>query len=74
MISIAIRVENLSKLYLLTESGAGHIGRARQRHDTLRDAVVGTFKRFNVSTFQRLRMIPFGRSRTSPSKSSAARC
>ncbi len=31
MTDIAIRVENLSKLY--------HIGRARQRHDTLRDAL-----------------------------------
>jgi len=30
---IAIRVENLSKLY--------HIGRAQQRHDTLHDALVG---------------------------------
>jgi hypothetical protein len=45
MTDIAIRVENLSKLY--------HIGRARQRHDTLRDAVVGTFARWNVETFQR---------------------
>ncbi|HOT90761.1 MAG TPA: hypothetical protein PLJ78_04460 [Anaerolineae bacterium] len=31
MSDIAIRVENLSKLY--------HIGLARQRHDTLRDAI-----------------------------------
>ena len=31
MTDIAIRVENLSKLY--------HIGRAQQRHDTLRDAI-----------------------------------
>ncbi len=31
MSDIAIRVENLSKLY--------HIGRARRRHDTLRDAI-----------------------------------
>ena len=31
MSDIAIRVENLSKLY--------HIGRAQQRHDTLRDAI-----------------------------------
>jgi len=35
MTDIAIRVENLSKLY--------HIGRARQRHDTLRDALVDAF-------------------------------
>lgn len=39
---IASRVENLSKLY--------HIGRARQRHDTLRDALVDTFQRWNVHT------------------------
>ena len=32
MSDIAIRVENLSKLY--------RIGRAQQRHDTLRDALV----------------------------------
>jgi lipopolysaccharide transport system ATP-binding protein len=32
MTDIAIRVENLSKLY--------HIGKAQQRHDTLRDALV----------------------------------
>ncbi len=40
MSDIAIRVENLSKLY--------RIGRAQQRHDTLRDALVSTFQRFNV--------------------------
>ena len=39
MTDLAIRVENLSKLYPSTSSGAGHIGRARQRHDTLRDAI-----------------------------------
>jgi ABC-type polysaccharide/polyol phosphate transport system ATPase subunit len=33
----AIRVENLSKLY--------HIGRAQQRHDSLRDAVGAWFHR-----------------------------
>jgi len=37
MTDIAIRVENLSKLY--------HIGRARQRHDTLRDALSAAFRR-----------------------------
>jgi lipopolysaccharide transport system ATP-binding protein len=37
MSDIAIRVENLSKLY--------HIGRAQQRHDTLRDALVSVFSR-----------------------------
>ncbi len=40
MSDIAIRVENLSKLY--------HIGALQQRHDTLRDALVSTFQRFNV--------------------------
>jgi lipopolysaccharide transport system ATP-binding protein len=45
MSDIAIRVDHLSKLY--------HIGRAQQRHDTLRDAIVSTFKRSNVATFQR---------------------
>jgi len=37
MPDIAIRVENLSKLY--------HIGRAQQCHDTLRDALVGALPR-----------------------------
>ena len=37
MSDIAIRVENLSKLY--------HIGRAQQRHDTLRDALVSVLPR-----------------------------
>jgi ABC-type polysaccharide/polyol phosphate transport system ATPase subunit len=37
MTDIAIRVENLSKLY--------HIGRAQQRHDTLRDALVNALPR-----------------------------
>ena len=36
MTDIAIRVENLSKLY--------HLGRAQQRHDTLRDALVAVFR------------------------------
>jgi len=45
MSDIAIRVENLSKLYT--------IGRAQQRHDTLRDALVATFKRSNVPTLER---------------------
>lgn len=39
MSDIAIRVENLSKLY--------HIGRTRQRHDTLRDAVVDLGQRLS---------------------------
>ncbi len=38
MDDIAIRIENLSKLY--------HIGRAQQRHDTLRDALVDRVGRF----------------------------
>jgi len=42
MSDIAIRVENLSKLY--------HIGRAQQRHDTLRDALVARFRRADQST------------------------
>jgi lipopolysaccharide transport system ATP-binding protein len=37
MSDIAIRVENLSKLY--------HLGRAQQRHDTLRDALVAALPR-----------------------------
>ena len=48
MNDIAIRVENLSKLYPSALPGASHIGRARQRHDTLRDAIVSTFKRSNA--------------------------
>ena len=36
MTDIAIRVENLSKKY--------HIGRAKQRHDTLRDLMVDTLR------------------------------
>jgi len=43
MTDIAIRVENLSKLY--------HIGRARQRHDTLRDALIAGLR----APWQRLR-------------------
>jgi len=57
MTDIAIRVENcilsrvegLSKLY--------RIGRAQQRHDTLRDALVSTFQRSNVPTFKRLKIL-----------------
>jgi hypothetical protein len=37
MSDIAIRVENLSKLY--------HIGELHQRHDTLRDALADSFSR-----------------------------
>jgi lipopolysaccharide transport system ATP-binding protein len=43
MSDIAIRVENLSKRY--------HIGRTRERHDTLRDALADF----------RLRILDFGR-------------
>ncbi len=39
MSDIALRVENLSKLY--------HIGRARRRHDTLRDALVDFLPRIS---------------------------
>jgi len=42
MTDLAIRVENLSKLY--------HIGRAQQRHDTLRDALEAVFS-FQSSVF-----------------------
>ena len=41
----AIRVEHLSKLH--------HSGARQQRHDTLRDALVATFKRANVETLER---------------------
>ena len=44
MSDIAIRVENLSKLY--------HIGRAQQRHDTLRDALASVISR-QSSVFSR---------------------
>jgi hypothetical protein len=37
MSNIAIRVDHLSKLY--------HIGRAQQRHDTLRDVLSSVFSR-----------------------------
>ena len=37
MSDIAIRVDHLSKLY--------HLGRAQQRHDTLRDALASVFSR-----------------------------
>ena len=40
MSNIAIHVEGLSKLY--------HLGHAKQRHDTLRDALVSTFKRETI--------------------------
>ena len=42
MSDLAIRVDNLSKLY--------HIGKAQRRHDTLRDAITGAFKRLDVPT------------------------
>jgi hypothetical protein len=43
MSDIAIRVQNLGKKY--------HIGRAQQRHDTLRDALVSGIK----APFERLK-------------------
>ena len=56
MTDIAIRVENLSKLY--------HIGALQQRHDTLRDAAG-----FNVQTFTRSHVLTTsGRCATSPSR------
>ena len=49
MTDTAIRVENLSKRH--------HVGRARQRHDTLMDALVARLRvlleRPNVPTFER---------------------
>jgi lipopolysaccharide transport system ATP-binding protein len=45
MSDIAIRVENLSKRY--------RIGRAQQRHDTLRDALTATLQRFRLPIFPR---------------------
>jgi len=44
MSDIAIRVENLSKLYPAVAPRARHIGRAQQRHDTLRDALSSAFR------------------------------
>lgn len=55
MSDVAIRVENLSKRY--------HIGRARQHHDTLRDVLVGLFRRAKYDggdrTFWALRDVSF---------------
>jgi len=79
MSDIAIRVDHLSKLY--------HIGRAQQRHDTLRDAIsdfrlriADSFRRTNPATRdasspQSTIRNPktSGRSRMSPSRSSAGR-
>ena len=39
MTDIAIRVDHLSKLYPAVAPRARHLGRAQQRHDTLRDAM-----------------------------------
>ena len=41
MSDIAIRVDHLSKLY--------HLGALQQRHDTLRDALTGIFRRVRPS-------------------------
>ncbi|HNS01896.1 MAG TPA: hypothetical protein PKM78_05875 [Anaerolineae bacterium] len=57
MTDIAIRVENLSKLYPARSFGAGHIGMLQQRHDTtstvlsagLRDALTGFLPRITRS-------------------------
>ena len=45
MSDIAIRVENLSKLYPAVAPRARHLGRAQQRHDTLRDELLSVFSR-----------------------------
>ena len=49
MTDIAIRVDNLSKLYPARSLRAGHLGALRQRHDTLRDALTGIFRRVRPS-------------------------
>ncbi len=45
MSDIAIRVDQLSKLYPSTALRAGRIGQRQQRHDTLRDALASVFSR-----------------------------
>ena len=45
MTDIAIRVENLSKLYPAVAPRARHIGARKQRHDTLSDALSSVFSR-----------------------------
>ena len=56
MTDIAIRVENLSKLYPSAAPGAGHIGRARQRHDTLVD-FLPRISRINTKNNEKIRKI-----------------
>ena len=58
MTDIAIRVENLSKLY--------HIGRAQGRHDTLRDALVDRARRLKVEG-SRLKVAGSGTANLQPS-------
>ena len=48
MTDIAMRVDKLSKQDPSASLRTGRIGRAQQRHDTLRDAVVFTFGCSNV--------------------------
>lgn len=50
MSDIAIRVENLSKLY--------HIGKLQQRHDTLRDALASALPRTSVTEVPQLTKQP----------------
>ena len=45
MSDIAIRVDNLSKLYPELSARAGHLGARQQRPDTLRDALTGALAR-----------------------------
>ncbi len=45
MTDIAIRVDNLSKLYPEPAARAGHLGAVHQRPDTLRDALTGILPR-----------------------------
>ena len=52
MSDIAIRVENLSKLYPAVAPRARHLGRAQQRHDTLRDALMDPLTRITRSCIE----------------------
>ena len=47
MTDIAIRVDNLSKLYPELSARAGHLGAVHQRPDTLRDALTGFLPRIS---------------------------
>ena len=53
MTDIAIRVDNLSKLYPEPAARAGHLGAVHQRPDTLRDALTAPFRRKHDRTTER---------------------